>query len=93
MSNKAKSGNLPPPFQDGRQPELDGCPDNLTVAGYLDGMLDRAETLAFERHLEHCPHCRAAVEELRELMSALSGSPEDEISLGSLTEQAKKLVK
>lgn len=92
MSNKANSGDRLQPSQDGRQPELDGCPDSLTLAGYLDGMLDQAETLAFERHLERCSHCRQAVDELRELLGAVSGSPEDEASLRALTEQAKKLV-
>jgi len=92
MSKKAYGGPCPQPSPDACQPGLDACPDNLTLAGYLDGMLDRAETLAFERHLERCSHCRAAVEELRELLGAVSGAPEDEASLKAAAEQAKKLV-
>jgi mycothiol system anti-sigma-R factor len=39
--------------------------------GYLDGELDAARALEFERHLESCPDCLAALEAHETLRSAL----------------------
>jgi mycothiol system anti-sigma-R factor len=39
--------------------------------GYLDGELDAARALEFERHLESCPDCLAALEAQETLRSAL----------------------
>ncbi|HEX2851014.1 MAG TPA: zf-HC2 domain-containing protein [Acidimicrobiales bacterium] len=41
------------------------------LAGYVLGVLDAAETAAFEAHLDDCDDCRAEVVELRPLTAAL----------------------
>jgi serine/threonine protein kinase len=40
---------------------LDGCPEEETVAAYLDGDLSAAERAALDGHLEACPDCRVLV--------------------------------
>jgi hypothetical protein len=40
---------------------------------FLDGELNSVESTAIEKHLGSCPHCRAALEELRLIQSVLSG--------------------
>jgi mycothiol system anti-sigma-R factor len=42
-----------------------------TVHGYLDGELDAVRAAEFERHLEHCPECVAALESQESLRSSL----------------------
>jgi len=44
---------------------------NTVLHGYLDGELDAARALEFERHLESCPECLAALEAQETLRSAL----------------------
>ena len=51
----------------GQAEQAGGCPEALTVAGYLDGRLGPQEMEAFEAHLARCPRCAAEVQELREL--------------------------
>lgn len=43
------------------------------LSEYVDGSLGDDERRAVEQHLEGCADCRAALAELRETMSALSG--------------------
>jgi len=40
------------------------CAEALRVQAYFDGELDAAGALEVERHSEHCPECRALLEEL-----------------------------
>jgi mycothiol system anti-sigma-R factor len=42
-----------------------------TIHGYLDGELDAVRAAEFERHLEQCPECVAALESQESLRSAL----------------------
>jgi mycothiol system anti-sigma-R factor len=44
---------------------------NTVLHGYLDGELDAARALEFERHLESCPECLAALEAQETLRSSL----------------------
>lgn len=39
----------------------DSCPDELEIAGYVDGGLDDAEAALIERHLSVCGRCLAVV--------------------------------
>ncbi len=39
----------------------------LTVHGYFDGELDAVRATEFERHLEMCPYCRAALQRIESL--------------------------
>jgi mycothiol system anti-sigma-R factor len=49
-----------------------GCElPRTTVHGYLDGELDAVRAAEFERHLEHCPECVAALESQESLRSSL----------------------
>jgi len=48
------------------------CKDNAKLLdGYLDGELDLPAALALEDHLQSCGQCKAALERLRALRSAL----------------------
>jgi anti-sigma factor RsiW len=42
------------------------------LAGYVLGILDPGQAESFEVHLGECPHCRAEVEELREVPALLA---------------------
>jgi len=44
---------------------------NTVLHGYLDGELDAARALEFERHLESCPECLAGLEAQETLRSSL----------------------
>lgn len=44
---------------------------------YLSGELDRSESLAFERHLQGCEACRAAVAEARQWTGAVRELPQE----------------
>jgi anti-sigma factor RsiW len=46
--------------------------DHLLVGAYALGALDRAEALAFEDHLTHCPACRTEVAELTETAARMA---------------------
>ena len=52
---------------------MKACPDQtLTLQAFVDGELDAANALAFERHLEVCEGCSAEIERLRALRVRLS---------------------
>ncbi len=46
-----------------------GCADEGLLAAYLDGRAEDAEVEAVERHLAGCARCRAAVRQLRGILS------------------------
>jgi tetratricopeptide (TPR) repeat protein/predicted Ser/Thr protein kinase len=48
------------------------CPDDSAFAAYLDGALAGAEAAAFERHLDACAGCRAALAALARLAGPAS---------------------
>jgi anti-sigma factor RsiW len=51
------------------------CPHTQQEVGaYLDGELDLASALAFERHLEACPDCAGALAAQRALREAIGGA-------------------
>ncbi|HEY2119802.1 MAG TPA: anti-sigma factor [Candidatus Acidoferrum sp.] len=45
-----------------------------TVHGYFDNELDALGAAEFERHLEQCPECAAALDSLKSLRSSMIGS-------------------
>jgi anti-sigma factor RsiW len=45
-----------------------------TIHGYFDGELDAVRSAEFERHLEHCPECQAALEGIESLRTQLQQS-------------------
>lgn len=45
--------------------------DQDVLSDYVDGMLDTARTCAVERHLAVCLHCRAFVQEQREVIARM----------------------
>ena len=47
------------------------CPEALRVQAYFDGELDGADATAVQRHLEGCADCRALVEDLARLRTAI----------------------
>ena len=70
-----------------------GCPDELALASYLDGMMPAQERAGFEAHLSGCRKCAKAVAELREILGQLesdAGAHADEARQAA--ERAKKLV-
>ena len=52
------------------------CAEALRVQAYFDGELDAAGALEVERHSEHCPECRALLEELARTRARLRGALE-----------------
>lgn len=61
-----QAGSHAPPRDGG------GCPDELTLAAWLDGRTDEAALADIDRHLTACPRCLHMVAELRQL---LNGEP------------------
>jgi len=47
------------------------CGESLRVQAYFDGELDALTAADVERHMEACPECRALLEDLQQLRSAL----------------------
>jgi len=72
------------------------CPDEILMAGYLDGKLDKDELARMEAHLAVCASCREEAAELREILAEgeiLPESPEGEKALADLIKSAKNLSK
>ncbi|WP_243310519.1 anti-sigma factor family protein [Fundidesulfovibrio agrisoli] len=70
-----------------------GCPDELALASYLDGMMPAEDRARLEEHLSGCRRCSRAVAELREILGHLEADAEahaDEARQAA--ERAKKLV-
>jgi len=51
------------------------CAEQLRVQGYFDGELDALAAADLEDHLEHCPQCRALLDELQVLRERLRALP------------------
>ena len=47
------------------------CAESLRVQAYFDGELDAVSAADIERHMRGCAECRALLEELRQLRTAL----------------------
>jgi len=52
------------------------CAEALRVQAYFDGELDALGALEVERHSEHCPECRALLEQLGQTRERLRGELE-----------------
>src|SRR5207342_605849 len=57
-----------------RRPFLSCERTSLVLHAYFDGELDAADVPEFERHLESCPDCAAALAVQETLRSSLKGS-------------------
>lgn len=49
------------------------------VTEYLDGGLEPADRLAFERHVSFCPPCRGYLAQMQKLSRSASGLREDDL--------------
>ena len=47
------------------------CPESLKVQAAFDGELDAVPAAAVERHAQHCPECRALLEDLERTRAAM----------------------
>jgi anti-sigma factor RsiW len=61
-----------------------------TIHGYFDGELDAVRSAEFERHLEHCPQCQAALEGIESLRMQLQQSDLYEHASPELREKVRK---
>jgi anti-sigma factor RsiW len=63
-----------------------------TIHGYFDGELDAVRSVEFERHLEHCPQCQAALEGIDSLRTQLRQSDLYEHASPELREKVRKQI-
>jgi anti-sigma factor RsiW len=63
-----------------------------TIHGYFDGELDAVRSAEFERHLEHCPHCQAALEGIESLRMQLQQSDLYEHASTDLREKVRQQI-
>ncbi|HEV2699898.1 MAG TPA: anti-sigma factor [Terriglobales bacterium] len=63
-----------------------------TIHGYFDGELDAVRSAEFERHLEHCPQCQAALEGIDSLRTQLQQSDLYEHASPELREKVRKQI-
>jgi anti-sigma factor RsiW len=61
-----------------------------TIHGYFDGELDAVRSAEFERHLEHCPQCQAALERVDSLRVQLQQNDLHEHASPELREKIRK---
>jgi anti-sigma factor RsiW len=47
------------------------CPESLRVQAYFDAELDAVSAADIERHIEHCPDCRALLKDLEQMRAVL----------------------
>ncbi|HEY1874558.1 MAG TPA: zf-HC2 domain-containing protein [Steroidobacteraceae bacterium] len=52
------------------------CAETLRVQAYFDGEVDAVAALEIERHAEHCPECRALLEQLANTRARIRGELE-----------------
>lgn len=71
----------------------DRCPDDMTVASYLDGRATPEESAVLERHLARCARCAKAVRELRDILGQVSRDRPDPELVRQMADRAKKLVR
>jgi anti-sigma factor RsiW len=63
-----------------------------TIHGYFDGELDAVRSAEFERHLEHCPQCRAALEGIDFLRTQLQQNDLYECASRDLREKVRQQI-
>ncbi len=51
------------------------CAEALRVQAYFDGEVDAVSATQIERHVEHCPECRALLQDLNVVRTALKEVP------------------
>jgi len=86
-------GSTAPGPMDGAHPEdFASCPDELTLASYLDAKLSGEDKARMDAHLARCGKCARAVAELRDILAQVGGDEMDSEEARSVAERAKKLV-
>ena len=63
---------------------------HTTIHGYFDGELDAVRSAEFERHLERCPECQAALEGIESLHTQLQQSDLYEHASPQLRDKVRK---
>lgn len=84
--------NGPRPQDGAIDAAADRCPDEMTLASYLDGRLSGDEEAVMALHLARCRKCATAVAELRELIAGIDSGVEDEDEARAAAERAKKII-
>lgn len=70
-----------------------GCPDAVTLAAYLDGMLTGPELARLDAHIAQCPQCASDVAELRTILAASAQVPGNDDLVGQAVAAARGLVR
>lgn len=87
------SGTNGPDPKEGVNPEImDTCPDEMTLAAYLDSRMDAQELARMELHLALCVKCAKSVQELRDILGQVELAEEDPALLREVAERAKKII-
>lgn len=87
------SGTNGPDPKEGVNPEImDTCPDEMTLAAYLDSRMDAQELARMELHLARCVKCTKTVQELRDILGQVELAEEDPALLREVAERAKKII-
>ena len=47
------------------------CAESLRVQAYFDGEVDAVSAADIERHVEHCAECRALLQDLEQMRTAI----------------------
>lgn len=63
-----------------------------TIHGYFDGEMDAVRSAEFERHVEHCPQCQAALEGMGSLRMQLQQSDLYEHASPELRKRVRKQI-
>jgi anti-sigma factor RsiW len=50
------------------------------ITAYVEGTLPAPDRERFEAHLDHCPHCRNYLEQMRETIATLGSLREQQLS-------------
>lgn len=86
-------GTNGPDPKEGANPEImDTCPDEMTLAAYLDARMDAQELARMELHLARCGKCAKSVQELRDILGQVELAEEDPALLREVAERAKKII-
>ena len=79
--------------KDGAHSEaIDRCPDEITLAAYLDARMNEHELAKMELHLARCEKCAKSIQELRDILAQVEFDHEDPTLLREISERAKKII-
>ncbi len=89
---KDGSTNGPAPKEGAHSGSIEHCPDEMTIAAYLDERMGARELTRMELHLSRCVKCAKSVQELREILAQVHSGQEDPDHVSEIAQRAKKLV-